>query len=358
MVSISFVRNVLLVCGLVSTVAADARNWNPTGAGCVDTDGFLSCYETQANNAVSCLKVCNSTTEAATQINQNCILGCNGAWLAGNIGCWIQSCWNQVYSCEYQLAAISYFNDLKIVQNANVPFYPPPDSASTGACSCNLGYVWGNKTYTNTNMACLKVAESGDRDALNDCQCCQFSFPVSNILNVCPTSDLSLLGLAGEIAAAQKLVGQSNDNCAILENSPDTCVTGLGFPYYGTKIINLLNLPTGVPGSDPLTNNPGNAFTDFGSPQFTLSLFPSYSSVIKPAAFNTKAGAGSQAVSGSVVATATASGGGSASDTAAASITGTPGTGTGTAASPSKTSGSEKLAVGGLWIVVAVMLLF
>lgn len=96
MVSFLFVRNALLISAFVTTVVADARNWNPTGEGCVDTQGFLSCYEAQTNNAVGCIKVCNSTTKAATQINQDCILGCNGAWLAGNIGCWIQSCWNQV----------------------------------------------------------------------------------------------------------------------------------------------------------------------------------------------------------------------------------------------------------------------
>lgn len=32
------------------------------------------------------------------------------------------------------MAAISYFSDLDLVQNANVPFYPPPDNAAAGAC--------------------------------------------------------------------------------------------------------------------------------------------------------------------------------------------------------------------------------
>ncbi|KAH6714288.1 hypothetical protein DL95DRAFT_368996 [Leptodontidium sp. 2 PMI_412] len=355
MVSFSFVRKILVITALASVVAADARNWNPTGQGCVDTDGFLSCYQSRVDDAVGCVKACNSTTKAGTELNQNCILGCNGAWLAGNIGCWIQGCWNQVYSCEYQMAAISYFSDLDLVQNANVPFYPPPDNAAAGACSCNLGYVWGNKTYTNTNMACLNVAANGNRDALNACQCCQFSFPLSNIFNVCPTSDLSLFGIDNEIAAARKLIEQSNDNCAILETSPDTCVTELGFPYAGTKIVNLLNLPTGIPGSDPLVNNPGNAFTDFGSPSYTLSLFPSYSTVIKPAAFNTKAGAGTQTVSGTI--TGQASGSVSAVNTVSAPGTPSTGSGSGTAAaaSPTKTSDATRKHVG--FCVVFLVLL-
>ncbi|KAH7416638.1 hypothetical protein BKA64DRAFT_655640 [Cadophora sp. MPI-SDFR-AT-0126] len=342
----SFIRNIMLMLGLATIIVADARNWNPTGQGCVDTDGFLTCYQARIDDAVGCVKACNSTSKAGTQINQDCILGCNGAWLAGNIGCWIQGCWNQVYSCEYQMAAISYFSDLGLVQNANVPFYPPPDSAGAGACSCNLGYVWGNKTYTNTNMACLNVAANGDRDALNACQCCQFSFPLSNIFNVCPTSDLSLFGIDNEIAAAQRLVGNSKDNCAILETSADTCVAELGFPYAGTKIVNLLNLPTGIPGSDPLVNNPGNAFTDFGSPSYTLSLFPAYSTVIKPAAFNTKAAAGTQPISATITAKVT----GSASVVESSST----GSGTTAAVSPSKTSGSARLHVWWLELMLVI----
>jgi hypothetical protein len=81
---------------LASTVLGDTRDWNPTGDGCVDSTGFLSCYETQSNNAVSCVQFCESNNVKGTQVYQDCILGCNGAWLASNLGCWIQSCWNQV----------------------------------------------------------------------------------------------------------------------------------------------------------------------------------------------------------------------------------------------------------------------
>lgn len=121
-------------------------------------------------------------------------------------------------------------------------------------------------------------------------------------------------------------------------------------------------MPSGLPGTDPLSNNPGNAFTEFGSPEYTLSLFPSYSSVIKPAAFNTKAGAGSQTVSGSAMITgapkSSESGGGSTSGTATAPSTGVSNTGTGTAASPSKTNGAEGLSMGRLWIVPLMALFY
>ncbi|CZR69644.1 uncharacterized protein PAC_19544 [Phialocephala subalpina] len=346
----------IVLCFAPVGVICDTRNWNPTGQGCVDPNGFLSCYATQSSNAVSCVGFCDSNTVKGTGAYTDCILGCNGAWLASNVGCWIQSCWNQVYSCEYQLTAISYFDGTDLVQNANIPFYPPPDSASAGACSCNLGYVYGNKTYINFNNACIDVAGSGDMNALYECECCEFGFPVSNILNVCPKSDLSILGFAQELSDTQQLIGKSADNCAILDNNSDTCVQQFGYPFYGT-VTNPLNLPAGEPGDEPLSNLAGNAFTDFGAPAYTLKLFPGYSSVITPAAFNADAGVatGSVGASGSAVVTATAGStgtGGSVAATGTAKNTGTAtgktgsattatgkttGTGTGAAASTSTT---------------------
>ncbi len=73
---------------------ADASNQNPTGEGCVDPQGYLSCYAAQVKQAAFCTETVNKTCDAQ-QIN-NCIAGCYGAQLAGNIGCWIQSCWNKV----------------------------------------------------------------------------------------------------------------------------------------------------------------------------------------------------------------------------------------------------------------------
>ncbi|KAH8671937.1 hypothetical protein BGZ60DRAFT_527375 [Tricladium varicosporioides] len=345
---------------LCTGVIADARNYNPTGEGCVDPKGFLSCYQKNIDAAVGCTGQCNNTTPANSATRQNCILGCNGGWLASNIGCWIQSCWNQVYSCEYQMTAINYFHDLGIVQNGNVPFYPPPDDAKAGACSCNLGYVYSNETITlSTN--CINVAASGNREQLNSCQCCQFGWPVSNILNVCPKSDLSILAFPNKIQSVQNLVGTSTDNCAILETNPDACVTDLKFPWYGSTAYNPLALPTNMPGTEPLSNNPGNAFTDFGKPSYTVILFPAYSSVITPAAF--KAGAG---VTGSVTLGGVVSGttgitgtGGSVTATGTGGAAGTPtGTGTGSSAAATSKSGAGVVSVreglGVSWIVAAL----
>ncbi|KAF8847563.1 hypothetical protein BDZ45DRAFT_320904 [Acephala macrosclerotiorum] len=333
-----------VLCFGPASVVCDTRNWNPTGQGCVDPKGFLSCYDNQSSNAVSCTAFCDSNTVKGTKAYTDCILGCNGAWLASNVGCWIQSCWNQVYSCEYQLTALSYFDGTDLVQNGNIPFYPPPDSASVGACSCNLGYVYGNKTYISFNNACIDVAASGDANALHECGCCEFAFPVSNILNVCPKSDLSILGFAQELSTTQHLISKSTDNCAILNNNSDTCVQKYGYPFHGT-VTNPLNLPAGEPGDEPLSNLPGNAFTDFGAPAYTLKLFPGYSSVITPAAFNADAGAatGSVGASGSAVVTATAGSTGTGGNVAATG-TATAKTGSG-ATTTAKTTGTGTGAV-------------
>lgn len=86
----------LALCLAPALVLSDTRNWNPTGEGCVDSKGYLSCYDTQSNNAVDCIAFCDSNSVKGTGAYQDCLLGCNGAWLAGNLGCWVQSCWNQV----------------------------------------------------------------------------------------------------------------------------------------------------------------------------------------------------------------------------------------------------------------------
>ncbi len=83
---------------LITAAATNlTANYNPSGTGCVDPSGFLSCYSAQGTKAVSCVNFCDSTIPDQSGITyQNCVLGCEGAWLAGNIGCWIQGCWNQV----------------------------------------------------------------------------------------------------------------------------------------------------------------------------------------------------------------------------------------------------------------------
>jgi hypothetical protein len=167
-----------------------------------------------------------------------------------------------------------------------------------------------------------------------------------SILNTCPTSDLSTLDIDAFIANTQKVTQQSADHCAILDNDPQSCITTYGYPFLGPKAYNPLNLPSGVPGTDPLTNEPGNAFTGFAEPAFTLVLFPGYSSIITPVPFNTKIAAATQSpVTGSDVGSATATRTGSGSVAATGKSTGTTSTGTETAAFTTTTKASDCIKV-------------
>jgi hypothetical protein len=71
-------------------------NWNPTGEGCVDTTGFISCYNDHTNTGVSCQETCANNNKKGTAEYNTCMNACEALWLAGNVGCWLQSCWNQV----------------------------------------------------------------------------------------------------------------------------------------------------------------------------------------------------------------------------------------------------------------------
>lgn len=81
------------VLSAVSLVNAVSLNLDPTGQGCVDPQGFLDCYQAQVNQATTCVATAKNTC-SATKLAE-CVAGCAGYELAGNIDCWLQSCWNQ-----------------------------------------------------------------------------------------------------------------------------------------------------------------------------------------------------------------------------------------------------------------------
>jgi hypothetical protein len=137
----------------------------------------------------------------------------------------------------------------------------------------------------------------------------KFYSNICSVLNVCPKSDLSIVGIADKVASAQNLIARSADNCSVLDNGTAACVSAFNFPYYGEKAFNPLKLGPDEPGSEPLSNLPGNAFTDFGVPAYTLKLFPGYSSVITPASFNSKAAAATQTINPTAAGTTAGSGG-------------------------------------------------
>ena len=79
---------------LWSLVFADASNKNPNGDGCVDPKGFLQCYKDNEDQLTNCL---DDAKKCPTDEYSACVLGCGNAQLAANIGCWLTSCWNEVW---------------------------------------------------------------------------------------------------------------------------------------------------------------------------------------------------------------------------------------------------------------------
>jgi hypothetical protein len=61
--------------GLACMVFGDTRNWNPMGAGCVDSEGFLSCCQKQSDIAATCASECNMTVPTNVPAISSCFSG-------------------------------------------------------------------------------------------------------------------------------------------------------------------------------------------------------------------------------------------------------------------------------------------
>lgn len=90
------------------TEASSFTNLNSNGRDCIDPSGFLKCYAAQEHETVVCIndwapKYCQSKTS-----RHNCMKSCFSRQNVGNIGCWLQSCWNQVsfLSCSLKCVAV------------------------------------------------------------------------------------------------------------------------------------------------------------------------------------------------------------------------------------------------------------
>lgn len=113
---------------------------------------------------------------------------------------------------------------------------------------------------------------------------------ISNAINICPNNDLTDVYFATFLAATQPTLSLSPDKCAIIDTDPETCVTKYEQPWLGPDYYNPLNLPADHPGTEPLSDRPGDSFSEFGDNPKTLRLFPGYSSVITGAPYVATAG--------------------------------------------------------------------
>ncbi|KAJ7362586.1 hypothetical protein DFH08DRAFT_841206 [Mycena albidolilacea] len=261
----------------------------PSGIGCVDPKGLLDCYSSNVDQATSCAGIVKNDCSVDEQ--STCALGCANGQLAANVGCWLQHCWNRVYSCDFQATVITYIEKAdQIASSVTIPFYPPPADAP-GGCSCNLGLVYAYISALVVAPDQCDAYLNSPPESFAECDCCQLSAPISNIINTCPKSDLTFLSvpiLIQQYAAEVQQV--TSDSCqSVLGSNTSLCSSQFGISVDGGgAFFNPAALPAGVPGSEPLSTLAGSVTALPGPQTITLELFPGYSSVISLAPFDAK----------------------------------------------------------------------
>ncbi|KAJ7486264.1 hypothetical protein B0H11DRAFT_1625240, partial [Mycena galericulata] len=261
----------------------------PSGIGCVDPQGLVDCYSSNVDQATSCAATAKNSCSPDEQ--NTCAVGCANFQLAANVGCWLQHCWNQVYSCDFQATVITYIDTAdQIASSVTIPFYPPPANAP-GSCSCNLGQVYGYISESAVAPDPCNAYVNTAPDSVADCECCKLSAPISNIINTCPKSDLTFLGVPVLIQKyAAEAQQDTSDSCqSVLGSNTNICSSQFGISVDGSgEFLNPAALPAGVPGSEPLSTLAGSVTALPGPQTITLELFPGYSSVIALAPFDAK----------------------------------------------------------------------
>jgi len=131
-------KSTISIALFATLVYSQAKDLNPEGVGCVDPSGYTSCYATSASKFTSCGEACiNLYAQGSTDFD-DCISGCSATNWATNIGCWLQTCWNQVYSCRYQGTALQYIAGTDILQTTMknpIPYYPTPEGVPGACCA-------------------------------------------------------------------------------------------------------------------------------------------------------------------------------------------------------------------------------
>jgi hypothetical protein len=150
-----------------------------------------------------------------------------------------------------------------------------------------------------------------------------------SIWNICPNSDLSVIGIptwfdAEQNALLDEQLSASASNCSIIDSSPSACVSTYSFAIEGSKWWNPFSVSTGTM---DLTDMAGSlTVPPWGTTETTVSIL-AYTTVVTPAAYK-DAAAGTTAVTGSFnsgsssVATKTTTSGSESTTTAASKNTG------------------------------------
>ncbi|KAJ9481724.1 hypothetical protein VN97_g11744 [Penicillium thymicola] len=210
-------RALLALVALSSTSLANEIGYFDSSS-CADPKGFAACYEnadTRYSNCVnkncagggeSCYNSCGGSTSCMNEqcpgLGIDCINACECVRSGSQIDCAGQSCWNRVYSCEYQATVLDYLSFCRKPDRDGLPYWPTPDD-TPDSCSCNLGQIY-RKEYLITNQMeeCSNNQTNigqmiTDADAIIEygqaCACCAFSAYISAIWGTCPDTQPSLL---------------------------------------------------------------------------------------------------------------------------------------------------------------------
>ncbi|KAH8659891.1 hypothetical protein BX600DRAFT_51836 [Xylariales sp. PMI_506] len=278
-------------------------------SGCVDQENYTNCYNRIASDLTTCVNACAG--------GNLCIIACGCVAYTAQFACVIESCWNQVYSCEYQAFAVGFADGCN-GSGDGVPFWPAPTDAPN-SCSCNLETLYdtvvagaqGNINCTQRVTDTLDITDpvQGSKN-ITGCACCGASGAFSALHAVCPNTEPSLLDIDKITAdVTLELLGESFSTC---DSTLATfnCETDLGFSalpndgaYYASS-----NMPPS--GTQTLFNSPGSMTTaPFGS--VTTIFFSTTSYVLTAAPYNSDnanaAGSTLTGTTGSAAATPTTS---------------------------------------------------
>lgn len=130
---------------------------------CVDPKGMESCYQ----KAESARGKCNDNEEF-----DKCFL----AFTQDQVSCTATHCWNQVYTCEYQLLVEGLLDFLDKSTFKGIPFYPPPENAAV-SCNCNFSKIASSflDVWTAAKGCGENIDNELEDEVLEACVCCDIS---------------------------------------------------------------------------------------------------------------------------------------------------------------------------------------
>ncbi|KAA8643750.1 hypothetical protein EYZ11_007113 [Aspergillus tanneri] len=180
--------------GLLAANALAAKVGEFDADKCADASGLQTCYDKAKSAYNDCVKTkCDKHENGKTVDNPDCLNQCACVRGQAQIDCAASSCWNQVYSCEYQLTVGKYLEGCPTAKLDGIPFWPPPDKAP-GGCSCNIAKV-EQAMYGASQIVMSKCRDETDQDKSHACVCCGYSVTLSSLPDICPNTNPAQLGL-------------------------------------------------------------------------------------------------------------------------------------------------------------------